>query len=73
VALITSTCLKKKYDVKTGKTCRMHEETTDASPMLESIKYRAYLFLELECNTASITTFLCNAVYYERNTPIFDG
>jgi hypothetical protein len=51
----------------------MHEETTDASPMLESIKYRAYMFLELECNTLSITTFLGNAVYYERNAHIFDG
>jgi hypothetical protein len=37
--------------MKKGKTCRMHDETTDASPMLESIKSRAYVFLELECNT----------------------
>jgi len=51
----------------------MHGETTDASPMLESVKYRVYLFVELECNTVSITIFLCNAVYYERNAPTFDG
>jgi len=51
----------------------MHEETTDASPMLESMKLRPHVFLELECNTVSITTFLRNAVYYERNTHIFGG
>jgi hypothetical protein len=50
----------------------MHEETTDASQMLEIIKLTAYLFLELECNAVSVT-FLRNAVYYERNTRIFDG
>lgn len=51
----------------------MHEETTDASQMLEIMKLTAYIFLELECNTVSITTFLHNAVYYEINTRIFDG
>lgn len=55
--------------MKIGKTRRMHGETTDASPMLESIKYRVYLFLELECNTVSITTF-CVMQCTMKETPL---
>ena len=68
---LTFTCLKKKHYVKIGKTCRMHEETTDASPMLESIKLRAYLFLELECNTVSITTFFVQCSVLRKKHPYF--
>jgi hypothetical protein len=43
----------------------------DASPVLESIKLWAYLFLELECNTVSITTFFCAVQCTMKETPIF--